>query len=354
MKSTDFRNRFYRRLGPVLSSALAIGICIERVRAYNNALADDRDSDVIQLGDPRLKHQIQINSGSTQPSRQLGAPDSSSYQNVKTRQQACETFDGRVVAYYDQTGLVRNCRFRLITDPLMLNLLRNQNAKEVTEIPASVYRLLPHGEPIQEGEAEGFEQTLGIKMKSSICRALEKQIVTATGLNFFYVENCKKRLFPNYASLQEQSDVQQTIKTITPAQLDKLESGPDMPNMASSLSDIWIKIDGDVTWQRSFRSADQGPTLPDSPEQFRKTAQEAQQPVNKNRLCSEINGRLVSFYGHVYFVENCSLREVEQQSLELQIAIEQGKGIRDLTASEKRLLKDGRAISPEDALKRLR
>lgn len=354
MKALEIKDKIYQTLAPVLGTALALGICIDRVREYNNALADDRESDVIQLGDPRTRQKIEINSGNSQPSRELGAPDASSFRNLKTRQQACDAFEGRVVAYYDQTGLVRNCRFRLITDPLMLNLLKNQNAKEVTEIPASVYRLLPHGEPIQESEVEGFEKTLGIKIQGSICSALEKQIVTATGVSFYYVENCKKRLFPNYASLQEQSDVQQTIKTITPAQLSKLGDGPEMPNKAGGLSDIWIKIDGDVTWQRSFRSADQGTTLQDTPELFRRAAQEAQKPVNKGALCREINGRLVSFYGHVYFVENCSLREIEEQSLELQIAIEQGKGIRDLTANEKRTLKEGRAISSEEALKKLR
>jgi hypothetical protein len=354
VNSRDIKDRLYGWLGPILGSAIALGLCVERARVYNQALANDRDRDVIQLGDPRTRHTVEIKKSEQQPVRELGALNPAAFKDIQTRQQACTVFNGRLVAYYDQTGLIRNCRFRLITDPLMLNLLKTQNAKDINEIPAAVYRLFPHGEPINEGEVEGMEKNLGIKIQGSICTALDKKIVTATGVSFYFVEKCKKRLFPNYASLQEQSDVRQTIQTITPAQLARLPDGPEMPNQASGLSDIWMKIDGDVAWQRSFRASGQGAVLQDSPAAFRKAAEEAEKPINKKNLCREINGRLVSFYGHIYFVENCALREIEEQSLDLQIAIQQGKGIRDLTSLEKRLLKEGKVITSEDALKKLK
>ncbi len=361
MSPHDTKDRICRILAPLLGTALTIAICVERMALYAEALNEPLQEsppteELLELNEQSRKREIELKPTSNKPSEQLGVVDPNSFKHIKTREQACRIFDKKLIAYYDQTGLVQGCRLRLITDPLMLNIVKTQNANKIIELPSSVYRLFPHGKPIRESEVAGFERSLGFKIRGSLCQALNDQYVTATGVNFYYVEGCRKRKFPNYAALQEHNQSKRTVKTITPGQLKKLKNGRDMKGLSGGVADIWITIDGDAAWQRSSRVPASAAAQQDNPEDFREAAKSIAKPVNKRKLCTEIKGKLVSFYGHIYYVENprCQLRKLSDTSLDLQVVIEENRGLRDLTSQEKRKLKEGKPITSKAALKLLR
>lgn len=284
----------------------------------------------------------------------LGDVDRDSFEVIRTKGEACRRFEGKLIAFYDQTALIQKCKMRLIEDPLLLNAVRKQNEGKIQDVPASVYRLFPMGEPIREGDIKGIERMLGFAEVGLRCDDLNGDYVTANGTDFYFVENCKKRRFKSYAGLEEHNRSKRTVRALAPSQLAELKDGKEMPNEGLDVADVWFQIDGDAGWHRGAATGDQKPMLPDSPERLREVARQQRDPVKARALCGEVQGKVVSFYHQLYFVDQCQLRVIdEKDQLQLQVRLEGREKVRDLSAAEKRALRDGRPMSVADVLRRL-
>lgn len=368
-------DRVRRRIAAIVGTGACVFIVVERMHSYAIALDESAQaSETIELPvaeapkatEPPAGNEdrFEFTQGSTRTPldakplsneelQPLGETDKHQFEGIKTRAQACKQFEGRLIAFYDQTALIQKCKARLIEDPLLLNVVRKQNQGRIQDVPASVYRLFVQGEPIRESDLNGIEKALGLTDIKDICATLNNQYVTATGTNFYYVENCKKRLFPVYAGLEEHNRSKKTILTVTPSQLARLPSGKDMTERGEDVSDVWIKIDGDASWQRASRIDESNTGNVDSPEKLREIAKQQQRPVNVPLFCKQNAGRIVSFYADLYFVEDCRLRLIKDQSLQLQIKIDGRTVVQDLSANEKRAMTMGKPISSEDVMARL-
>jgi hypothetical protein len=368
-------DRVRRRIAAVAGTGICVFIVAERMHSYAIALDESAQaSGTIEIpaaegskavdapagGEDRFeftqgnqREPIDAKPLSNEELQPLGETDKRQYEGIKTRAQACKQFDGRLIAFYDQTALIQKCKARLIEDPLLLNVVRKQNQGRIQDVPASVYRLFAQGEPIRESDINGIEKALGLTDIKDICATLNGQYVTATGTNFYYVENCKKRLFLVYAGLEEHNRSKRTILTVTPGQLARLANGKDMPERGEDVSDVWIKIDGDASWQRTSRIDESSTGNLDSPEKLREIAKQQQRPVNVPLFCKQHAGKIVSFYADLYLVEDCRLRLIKDQSLQLQIKIDGRTIVQDLSSNEKRSLKMGKPISSDEVMARL-
>jgi hypothetical protein len=359
----------------IVGTGLTIGIGMERIRAYHIALAETQAEGLASPTDsPALEaagrveqetERFDISKGiprtppqpkalSDKESRPLGEVDPDGFQSIDSKAAACRRFEGKLIAFYDQTALIQKCKMRLIEDPLLLNQMRNQNEVQIQDVPASVYKLFAVGDPIRESDIKGIESALGFSRKGSDCARLNGQYVTANGVAFYYIEKCKKRRFKFYAGLEEHNRAKRTILSITPSQLERFPDGPDMANEGGDVSDIWVEIDGDAGWQRASRFDAEKPKAPDSPESLREVARQQRAPVKPAALCSEIGGMVVSFYHKLYFVDKCTLRPIdEKDALRLYVRLDGRDQVRDLAANEKRAMRDGKPISVDEVIKRL-
>jgi hypothetical protein len=368
-------DRVRRRIAAVAGTGICVLIVAERMHSYAIALDESAQAsgtieipaaegsktvepsavneDRFEFTQGSGRTPIDVKPLSDEELQPLGETDKRQFEGIKTRAQACKQFDGRLIAFYDQTVLIQKCKARLIEDPLLLNVVRKQNQGRIQDVPASVYRLFAQGEPIRESDINGIEKSLGLPDIKDVCVTLNGQYVTATGTNFYFVENCKKRLFPVYAGLEEHNRSKKTILTVTPGQLARLPSGKDMTERGEDVSDVWIKIDGDASWQRASRIDESSSGNADSPEKLREIAKQQQRPVNVPLFCKQHSGKIVSFYADLYFVEDCRLRLIKDQSLQLQIKIDGRTVVQDLSSNEKRAMKMGKPISSDEVMARL-
>ncbi len=342
-----------RLVGTWVGVGLCLAISWERLRAYETALAES-EPERFDMSIGVSRQPIEPKSLGDTEIKALGDVDEQEFMDVTSKAKACRRFEGKLIAFYDQTALVQGCKMRLIEDPLLLDIVRRQNQGKIQDVPASVYRLIPQGAPIRESDLKGVERALGFAELAGGCRALNGEYVTANGTDYFLVEACKKRRFRSYAALVEHNLGKKTVLAVTPSQLASVSEGKEMPNEGSDIADVWFKIDGDAGWQRASRISTDRPKTSDTPEGLRQVAKQQSAPVQTSVLCSEIKGRVVSFYHELYFVEGCTLRLIDDKDqLKLQVRLEGRDQVRDLTANEKKALKTGKSVTVDTVMERL-
>lgn len=275
------------------------------------------------------------------------------FDRIKTKDQACKEFEGKIVTYYDQTNLIERCRQRPIEDPEFLNEMVHGRGKKVVEVPARVYRLIPFGQPY--GREDRFARGAGGGRKPSQqeCNYLNRKYVTVSGMTYYFVEGCKKRPFADYYELQAHSAGKAPIVTITPEMLARLPEGVPMKAKANEEAKILYEIDGDVVWSRLARK--EGEKLPsDTPDSLSRIKKKSAEKVDKSALCSKYNRKVVSFYSQIFFIEGCKKRPIAEMSIALQQRIDDSGGVSDLTPEQMLAIPEGKQIAEKDVLKAMR
>jgi len=273
------------------------------------------------------------------------------FEVVKSKSQACELLEGRIVTYYDVASLVRGCKQHVIEDQELLNELVHHKGRKVVEVPARIYRLIPFGKPLAKSDLD-VPGAGNRKLSASECAEIEKHYVTVSGMTYYYIESCKRRAFDSYYDLQAHNTRKSTIVTLTPETLYRIPEGPVLKVKSANEDAILMKMDGDVKWSLLARANRDGSLPTDTPESLR--ALQKPQKVNRDAVCRKLDGKVISFYSQIYFLEACRRRAVQGFSLTLQQRVEAKGGIVDMTPEEFRIIPAGKDMAESDVLQSLK
>ena len=189
-------------------------------------------------------------------------------------QRLCAKFNGKVIAYYSDFWKVVDCERRPIVDAkTVYEHLRS--GQEVVDVPEEVIAALPEGEPLDWAISK--EAARG-------CRQLEGQYVTYSAVDVYFVERCKRRLFPDWASYLKHSELRTDKKgeilSLSWIEFEGLASGEPIPSI---IDDIFAKL-------------------------LRGDAGVEMIPIDE--ACEGVEGKIASYYSRLYRIERCRKREI--------------------------------------------
>lgn len=369
-------NRKNPKLSPIVSTLVCVGIGLERAKSYAEAqqakspVATEVKAET-EVSKPTQGASIQekIDLPLPTPPSTAGAPTKATksnektlkknavlqmvpleyravqkYESVKTKQEACNLLEGKVVTYYDAASIVVGCTQRPIEDADLLNELVYKQKKQVAEVPAHVYRLIPFGEPWAAQQNQSLTS-------SRICRELNGKYVTSTGTDYFLIEACRKRPFSSYVELQSHNKRNAPVLSVSPEQLDKLDEGKPVAGSYDKEVEALYKIVGDSALSplgsadgrsKPVRSAEELNALP---------VDASKEKVDGKRLCQQFNNKVISFYSQLYFISNCQRRHIRELPIVIQQRFaERGTTIVDLTPAQLDSIPLGAELSEDEAV----
>ena len=186
----------------------------------------------------------------------------------------CAKVEGRLIAYYDDIYKVEQCKRRQLRDNKTVYSLQRQG-KVVQEVSADVIAALPEGEPLDEA--------LTIKNARS-CEQLEGKYVTYSNVDVYFVDHCKKRIFPDWMTYikhrERANDKKGEILALSWIEFDQLPLGAPI---RSIVDDMFAKM----------LSGEAGVEV-----------------IPVDEACRGLDGKIASYYSTVYRVEKCHKREI--------------------------------------------
>lgn len=263
--------------------------------------------------------------------------------NIKTKQQACQVLEGKVVTYYDSATYVVNCIQRPIEDGDVLNALVFKMGKPVAEVPAHIYRLLPFGEPWVSNQ----EQNSSI---AKICRELNGRYVTSTGADYYYIDGCKKRSFSNYVELQAHNKRNAPILMVPPDQVDKIPNGRSLEGNYDKEVGALYKIIGESSVS-TLGNGSQNSKPVGSAEDLDSLPKKSKKSSDTKDFCKQYNKKVVSFYSQLFYISQCQKRPIKELPIAIQQRFsEQGSGIIDVSSHQLDSIPTGRELSEDEAV----
>jgi len=189
----------------------------------------------------------------------------------------CRQYDGKVISYYSSVYRVESCTRREYLDYKIISALLVKGI-EIHEVVSDVIAALPEGVPM--------DKTLVVKTART-CRDLEKKHVTHTSVEIFYVENCKTRIFPDFATYEDHRGDKRMNEIVDLSWLEfsSLEVGEPIPSI---LDEMYSKL----------LSGEAGVDI-----------------IPVDEACEGINGKVVSYYSRLYRIERCYKREILSPSM---------------------------------------
>ncbi len=255
------------------------------------------------------------------------------YAHIKTAGQACRLFENKIIAYYDQIAKIENCRRHSID----ANEARVNTKSGITEVPASVFYLIPSGKDQKKTASKKID-----------CKDIEKHYVTSTGDDFYYVENCRLRALEDYHHMDVHNKTALSTIALSEESLKQFPKGKPLKNLKSPEEQIVYQMDGSYQWGLTARQP--GNRLrQDSPS----TLKDAQNRGRSKPQCQKLNNRVVSFYSQIFFMEKCRRRPLDDLPIDLQQKIEFKGGIQELTTKEYQDTAEGLPITWKKVMKKL-
>ncbi|MFK7871706.1 MAG: hypothetical protein AB8C84_00850 [Oligoflexales bacterium] len=186
----------------------------------------------------------------------------------------CKKYEGHYVAYYSEVFHVQDCARVLLTQVQLENVLRDK--QKVEDVSGEVIRALPLRDVVVQAAGPVRE-----------CKVFEKRFVTGHFVHVYYVEKCQKRVFPDWDSWAEYQkhhpELSSVILQLSDAELDQIPNGAQFPSVFDSIQMV---------------GEEEVPDL-----------------LPLDEACQGLDGAVVSYYQHVYRIENCRKRQISADSL---------------------------------------
>lgn len=278
---------------------LAIGFFL--ITPHHILIAEEEDHSIELASDPELK-------------------------SLHKQSQVCAYLEKRVVGYVDLVYYVKDCKLRLIKDTALINTLIQTQKKPLVALDEVHYSALAMGKNYTTSD---YAHEFGSgRAFSDICKQYEQNVVTADNIHFYYIQSCKKRKFDGDYDGVSSFDTKEfkPILAIPSTELELFKLGQPIALEKKELK---------VTKFKSNR-------------EIRADLPQAQ------ILCSQLKSHIVSFYSSIFLVENCTLRFIMDDTLEVQHkAADSPGGIQELTTQQRLGIPEGKSIRSADALKKL-
>lgn len=224
-------------------------------------------------------------------------------------QRICAKVNGKLIAYYSDFWKVVDCERRPIVDAKTV-YEHMRGGQEVIDVAEEVIAALPEGEPLDWAIS---------KQAARGCRQLEGQYVTFSSVDVYFVERCKRRMFPDWATYlkhrEERSDKKGEILSLSWIEFEGLASGEPIPSI---IDDIFAKL-------------------------LRGDAGVEVIPIDE--ACEGVEGKITSYYSRLYRIERCRKREVDHPEAYLKSLGMSEKHIVELRSEQWLSLPDGKPIN---------
>ncbi len=228
------------------------------------------------------------------------------------RKAVCRRHEGQYISYAANVYFVENCAAREVQNSELVFTL-NRQRKPITPVEADVIARLEVGEPILAGAGDPNQ-------KQRRCQVFNKKYVTFSYADVYYVENCVKRLFPDWESYVEHRKKMKyapeaPIEALTWEEFGALKPGDDMPS----------------TLDRAFAEA--------------LGSQKTVEVIPVDEACKGIEGKYVTFHSRMYFIEKCRKREIDPADFTMRFRTRMPRLV-ELQADQWYSLPDGKPYRP--------
>ncbi len=201
--------------------------------------------------------------------------------SAQEKRQICQRYEGKIIAFYGELYKVEKCKKRPITDSKTVYDLQRKGSI-VIEADTDGIAALSDGESLDE--AMTADDARG-------CKELNGRYVTYSSVDVYWVEACKKRLFPDWTTYikhrEARGDKKGEILALSQIEFDRIEEGKAIPSV---VDDMFAKL-------------------------LKGEAQVEVIPVNE--ACRGLEGKVTSFYSKIYRVEKCRKREFTTPDISL-------------------------------------
>lgn len=203
----------------------------------------------------------------------LSPPQENQRTSVRERRRRalgfCRLYEGKLLAYYNDTFRVKNCRRLPVSYEELSHALKAGEAVE--KVSAEVIYAIP----------VGAKKVSRLELPS--CQELQKTYITPDHDTVYFVENCRKRLFDHwdtYTLHRHSQGVQKTRLIFLETEIvAAIKDGKPMPSQELSSAD-----------------AAQG--------QF-------PQVLDRKEVCRRFEGKFISYFSLIYKVQKCLKRSVD-------------------------------------------
>ncbi len=265
---------------------------------------------------------------------------------AQSRSEMCGLFEGKVISFAGSMSLVENCKQRLIEDSSQLNDLTLERGVQIIDVPSAVVRTLPIGKPYEKPiRSEALKQP-----EKAGCLRIEGHYLTADGENFYYIENCRKRKFEDYANFSAHNYHNSPVLGVSSKELDAIPVGAVLRVKPNDETTILYKIDGEVFWSRLFLAGKVDRNEEDSLKKIEKMGNERVAKVTRTELCTFFDGKIVSFYSRIFLVQKCLRRAVTGLTLEAQMALYETRSPLDITPEQYQAIPEGQSVDASEIL----
>lgn len=190
-------------------------------------------------------------------------------------QRECKKYEGEYIGYYSLIFKVEKCKRRQLVGKELIRRLFTKPGLKVVSVDGDTVAKLPRGEDLSQLPED--------KLQVRGCRDLSGKYVIYGGSDIYFVERCQRRLLPDYETYQEHVKKEggsRELYELTADEFNGLKPGPPiesiMPQVFKRLMENWE--DADL--------------------------------IPLSEACQGINGRFVTYYSKLYFIEKCFKREV--------------------------------------------
>ncbi|SMF32642.1 hypothetical protein [Pseudobacteriovorax antillogorgiicola] len=184
----------------------------------------------------------------------------------------CRKYRNRFIGYYGKVYKIEDCKRRELDSSQVKSLMKRR--VDVREVESETVAMIPPGEPFEAAES------------NRSCTQLNGRYLLSVGGDMYFVEACKKRLFPDWETYVDHSKKRRSKKVyeLSEQEFAKLQSGAEIPSVLD----------------REFREQE--------------VLEAESDVIPLQEACAGINGQYVSYYSKVYKIERCRKREVSDPS----------------------------------------
>lgn len=220
------------------------------------------------------------------------------------KRRVCGKYNGKYISVFGDVFKVDRCIRRPITDQELLFRLQKQGVRFI-EVESTEVAAIPVGDTLHS--------TTSITKRG--CKELNNTYITQSYMDIYWVEQCKKRLIPDYETFVELKrskghNKSMEVLALTPEEFESLQTGKEFDSVV------------------------------DKKENLTKPEKRGVDIISIDEACRGVEGKVVSFYSRLYRIEKCRKREYDPEEFSKQLLRSSAK-ITELTAEQWVSIPDG-------------
>jgi len=191
-------------------------------------------------------------------------------------QKVCAKFQGKLISVYGDVYKLQNCTRHLIQDQEELFKFSKQGIK-VVEVESTEVAALPIGDHWES-----------VNVNDRPCTFFRKKYITFSYTDIYYVENCVRKLIPDYETLlqhrKEHGQQNGEVLALRAREFYAIRQGRDITSIIDK--EFHKLLDGSA----------------------------GVDVIPIDEACKGVEGKIVTFYSRMYKIERCHKREIDAES----------------------------------------